>query len=70
VTQRKDTRHPRRGSENRQRTKAVLVRLTPAEHDVLTGAAERAGKGAATMLRETFLAGEHAETRPGTEEKQ
>jgi hypothetical protein len=55
VTQRKPDRHPRRGSENRQRIRQVAVRLTEAEYAALTRAATQAGTTAPDMLRETFL---------------
>jgi hypothetical protein len=65
VTQRKPDRHPRRGTETRKRSRSVNVRLTDAEHAVLSAASERTGKGAATLLREAFLAAEQAEGSPG-----
>jgi hypothetical protein len=43
-------------SENRQRNNLVAVRFNDAEYAALQAAAERAGKGESTLLRETFLA--------------
>lgn len=40
-----------RGSENRQKTHSVLVRLTMAEHDRLTALADREGATRAEFLR-------------------
>jgi hypothetical protein len=48
-------RSKRRGSENRQRSKSVAVRLTAAERAALAEASRHSGKGAATLLREAFL---------------
>jgi hypothetical protein len=58
MTQRKPDaeRSKRRGSENRQRSTSVAVRLTAAERGALTEASKRTGQGAATLLREAFLA--------------
>lgn len=41
----------RRGSENRQKTHSVLVRLTMAEHDRLSALADREGANRAEYLR-------------------
>jgi hypothetical protein len=57
VSQRKDPadRHPRRGSENRQRQKIVAVRFNLDEYSALVLAAAREEKGMGTLLREAFL---------------
>lgn len=44
----------RRGSENRQKTHSVLVRLTMDEHDRLTVLADREGATRAEYLRRRF----------------
>jgi len=46
----------RKHSEVRQRTEAVLVRLLPAERELLKAEAERTGQHESTLLRERFLA--------------
>ena len=43
------------GSEQRQRTAHLMVRLTPAERGALDGAAERAGLSLAGYARATLL---------------
>ena len=53
-------RSRRSGTENRQRTRQVSVRLTEAEYAELSAVAARAGKPEARVLREAFLLGEAA----------
>jgi hypothetical protein len=51
-----------RGSENRQKTHSVLVRLTLAEHDRLTALADREGATRAEYLRRRMFG---PASRPG-----
>jgi hypothetical protein len=51
-----------RGSENRQKTHSVLVRLTLAEHDRLTALADREGATRAEYLRRRMF---DPASRPG-----
>lgn len=55
MSQRKAERHPRRGTETRQRVKQVTVRLTLAEHAALAVAARLAMTSEPEMLRGLFL---------------
>jgi hypothetical protein len=40
--------------EGKAKTRAVLVRLTPAEHKAMSKAAKRVGKHLATWMRDTL----------------
>jgi Mobilization protein NikA len=44
-------RNNRQGSEKRQRTQSVLMRVTPAEHAALDAEASRLGVSMAELLR-------------------
>lgn len=55
----------RRGSENRRKTHAVLVRLTEAEHARLTGLAAREGATRAEYLRRRMVDPASHHSAPG-----